>query len=198
MQNKNLPPASPQKGQLVKITFTGDSDIDLLAQTLGQGIALLLIEHFGGFELRVPKEMREDHDIAKRIGYDNACALSKYAGGGRLYIPCQPPTAKLKRDQIIVQMIEAGKTRPEIARHLGMSTRNLQRIITKLGLSGQTCVLDKRREASKAPESKSNGGLTGGISDFTTQSPPKPQTPPDGVVSNKHGYYQPQTQKDMK
>lgn len=198
MQNKNLSPASPQKGQLVKIKFTGNSDIYLVAQTLGHEIAPLLIEHFGGVDLRVPKKMRADHHIAECLGYANACGLSDYAGGGTLSIPKQPRTAKSKRDQNIKQMIEAGKTRPEIARHLKMTTRNLRRVTDDLGLSGQTCALEKRREASKASESKSNAPLTGGISDFTTQSPPKPQTPPDGAVSNKHGYYQPQSKKDMK
>lgn len=183
---------------MAEIELTRNSDIDLVAQTLGQEITLLLIEHFGGSDLRVPKRMPEDHCIAKAIGYDNACVLSNYAAGGALSIPRQPPTAKSKRNQIIRQMIGAGNTRPEIARYLKMTTRNLRRITKIIDLSGQTCALDKRREASKAPESKSNGGLTGGVSDFTTQPPSKPQAPPDGAVFSKHGYYQPQPKKDMK
>ena len=198
MQNKNPHPASPQKGHLAKTEFTGGSDIDLVAQTLSPQIALLLIEHFAGVELKVPKKMHQHHRISQCIGYDNACAISDYSGGGVLLIPVKKPTVIQNRNATIVKMIKAGVPHAKIAKHHNITTRHLRRIVGEIGLSGQTCAPRNPNNPVKPPKSKSNGGLTGGISVFTTPHPSKPQTPPDGAVCGKHGYYLPQTKMETK
>lgn len=92
-----------------------------LADTLGVGIALKLIAHFGGTERKFPKFPADDHPIIVALGKDDGKAVCDYLGGDFIYIPHGRPRRSVRSD--VLELVRQGKSRSEIARMLGISQR---------------------------------------------------------------------------
>lgn len=181
-----------------------EHDIDMLAHTLSPTIAFLLLKHFPGVELRVPKKMRPDHPIAEAIGFEFACQLSDYTGLGKIGIPMRHPArgnAYVTRDRDFAarleEMLQQGMKRVDIATRLGITPRHLRRITAKMGLSGVSNYSARRKALPAPPESKSNGGLTGGLVDFGLHAPPDTPNGAQWASESKYGFYTPQPRKDQ-
>lgn len=198
MLDKNPKPAPPKNDQLDETVFTGTSDIDMVAQAVSPQVALLLLEHFAGVELRGVKKMHRKHFIAQKIGYENALMLSEYLGTGIIIVPVKHPVIGLKRNRQIAAMIKRGITRREIAVHFNISQRHIRRLAANMGLSGRYSITNAKVRHLTAPKRKSNGGLTGGCCEFATQPPSTLPKPPYGAVCSIHGYYLPQQKKENK
>lgn len=180
-----------------------ENEIDMLATTLSPQIALLLLQHFPGVDLRIPQKMYREHRIARAIGYRFAKMLSDYSPQGRIHIPLRHPAktgGATSDDELkakLLKMIEAGMIRDEIAAEIGTSPRNLRRVLSRLGLSGVSTHQPGRNTLPAPSESKSNGGLTGGLVDF---GPYPPSDTPNGAQrasESKYGFYTPQPRKDQ-
>ncbi|AWD21598.1 hypothetical protein [Fuscovulum blasticum] len=101
-----------------------ESLIDL-AETLGVGVALRLMQEFGGRDLRIPKNPTADHPIIKALGEDDGRAVCHFMADQSVYIPHARAGARRRSVQ---ELSATGRTRGEIARMLGLSERHVRRI----------------------------------------------------------------------
>jgi hypothetical protein len=139
--------------------FTGHSDIDLLAQSTSPDLARLLLAYYPGAELKVPKSVDANHHLSHNLGFENARKLAGYAGGGLLNIPTRKFYSG-DREAVIMEMIESGHSRQEIAIELGIGVRMLRNITKKMGISGRATRVGRPTALLMTPSSSSNAPLT--------------------------------------
>lgn len=97
-----------------------------VAETFGVGVALTLMQHFGGLDLKFPLRPGPAHPIIKALGEKAGRALCDYLGGQSIYIPHGQPHRSVYAD---VKRLEAkGLERGKIARMLGVSERHVRRM----------------------------------------------------------------------
>ena len=101
-----------------------ESLIDL-AETLGVRVALKLMQEFGGQDLRVPKNPKPDHPIIKALGEEDGRAVCHFMADQAVYVPHARAGA---RRLSVLELTAGGRTRAEIARLLGVSTRHVRRL----------------------------------------------------------------------
>jgi hypothetical protein len=197
MPNLNDLPGVTLDPSIATELFSGDSDLDLLAQSLSADLALRIPEKFGGLELRVPKTMYRDHPIAVAIGYESAKSLANYAGGGTLFVPRRHPALRTKTKLQVKALIAAGEPRHVIAQRVGFGMRQLRRITQELGLSGVSLAKSGSKSLPAPSEGVSNGGLTGGVACFAPLDTQEASFASQCVIQTKFGIYSPQPQKDQ-
>ena len=100
-----------------------------VAETIGLGIALKLVAHFGGTELSFPKKPSDDHPVVLALGKEDGSTVCKYFTGQLFYVPHLRPRKSARRDVLALQ--GEGKGRSEIARTLGISQRHVRRMANK-------------------------------------------------------------------
>ncbi|MCA1492721.1 helix-turn-helix domain-containing protein [Ensifer sp. NBAIM29] len=100
-----------------------------VAETLGLPIALKVIEHFGGTEIKFPKSPASDHPVLQALGKEDGIALCSFLSGGFIYVPHMRGRKSIRAEVLALQ--ESGKERREIARLLGVSQRHVRRMANK-------------------------------------------------------------------
>lgn len=113
-------------GKVVKEIPSSLSDV---AETLGLEVALKLIAHFGGQEVKFPKRPRDDHPIIAALGKEAGYALCDFMSGGMVYVPHTRARRSIRLDVLALE--QSGKERAEIARILGVSQRHVRRMANK-------------------------------------------------------------------
>lgn len=97
-----------------------------IAETLGLNVALKVIEHFGGQEIKFPVRVRDDHEVCQALGKEDAAALCQFLGGSLIYVPHMRARRSIRLDVLALE--DAGRERREIARILGVSQRHVRRM----------------------------------------------------------------------
>lgn len=95
-----------------------------LAEVLGFRVAVKLMQHFGGQEIKFPKFPGPDHPVIRALGETDGHALCSYLGGAAIYVP-HSPRGTTRRD--VMALEAAGHDRRAIARRLGISQRHVRR-----------------------------------------------------------------------
>lgn len=95
-----------------------------MAETLGIGVVLRLVQAFGGQEIKFPRHPRSDHPMIKALGETDGLAVCSYMGGGQMYVPFA--RRRLSRAEIL-KLEALGHDRASIARILGISQRHVRR-----------------------------------------------------------------------
>ena len=178
-------------------SFTGEADIDLLAQATNPMLAMALLEHFPGIELRVPHKMHEEHELALALGIEYATHLCLYAGGSQVNIPTKHPASKHHLQHRVARMKQQGKTGKQIALACGISQRHVRRLAASVRQSLKITDQTAAKALPAPPESVFNGGLTGGLVDFGPYDPLPDPKPSQRASESKHGFYTPQPKKDQ-
>jgi len=111
-----------------------------LAEALGLRVALALIAHFGGLEMRVPKHPGPDHPLLKALGETDGRAVCSCLGGEQIYVPRGGRAGRVKA---ALEMADTGLTRRQIARALGISQRHVRRMAK--GCTGGRTKPDQRQ-----------------------------------------------------
>lgn len=112
-----------------------------VAETLGMGVALKLIQAFGGQEVKFPKNPGPDHEIIKALGETDGPAICQFLGGTLVYIPHGRPRRSSKAE--ILALEAKGHDRRQIARILGLSQRHVRRSANQTGRdAGQPDLFD--------------------------------------------------------
>lgn len=96
-----------------------------VAETLGLGVAVKLMQAFGGQEVKFPKAPSDDHPIIKALGLDDGRALCQFLGGFQIYVPHGRNRRSARAE--VLKLQAAGHDRREIARLLGLSQRHVRR-----------------------------------------------------------------------
>lgn len=107
-----------------------------LAETLGLRIALLLIQHFGGQDVKWPAHPRDDHAVIRALGETDGRAVCQYLGGGSFYIPHARRARSIRAD--VLKLEQRGMDRNAIARALGVSQRHVRRMANRTDDSRQS------------------------------------------------------------
>lgn len=110
-----------------------------VAEALGLRVAIALIEHFGGLEIKLPARPRPDHPVIKALGETDGLALCEFLGGGSMYVPHNRTTSARKE---VLRLEAAGKDRAEIARILGISQRHVRRMANRTDDPRQSRLFD--------------------------------------------------------
>ncbi len=97
-----------------------------MAETLGIGLVLRLVQAFGGQEIKFPRNPRPDHPVIKALGETAGYAICSYMGGGQMYVPF---ARKRLSTAELLKLEAAGHDRRAIARILGVSQRHVRRKI---------------------------------------------------------------------
>lgn len=97
-----------------------------VAETLGLRVALALIQHFGGCDLRFPVRPGVDHPVIKALGETDGFALCHFLNGQRFYVPHARRPRSILAD--VKRMEAQGMARGAIARALGVSQRHVRRM----------------------------------------------------------------------
>lgn len=106
-----------------------------LAETLGLRLALELIRHFGGQDVKWPSKPKLDHPVIKALGETDGLAVCDYLGGSPLYVPHM----RRRSIRLDVDRLEAsGMDRAAIARVLGVSMRHVRRVANRTNDPRQT------------------------------------------------------------
>lgn len=100
-----------------------------VAETLGLGLALKLIQHFGGQDVKWPTTPKSDHPVIKALGESDARAVCEYLAGAPIYIPHARPRQSALAD--IARLEARGLDRAAIARTLGLSMRHVRRMANR-------------------------------------------------------------------
>lgn len=98
-----------------------------VAETFGLGVALTLMQHFGGQEVEFPRR-RPAPSLVKALGEQRAWDLCHFLSGQRIYVP--HGKSRLKRLEV-QRLSESGRGRREIAVALGISQRHVRRLANR-------------------------------------------------------------------
>lgn len=105
-----------------------DSLVDV-AETLGLKVALELMRHFGGLEVKFPVRPKSDHAVIKALGERDGLALCQFLGGQAIYVPRRRSAGAVGAD--IQRLEKQGLDRGEIAKLLGLSVRHVRRVANR-------------------------------------------------------------------
>nr|WP_321511144.1 helix-turn-helix domain-containing protein [uncultured Celeribacter sp.] len=97
-------------------------DIELV---FGTGVAVKLMQHYGGRDVLFPKSLKAGHEWFKIFGEETAYKLCHHLSGQRMYVPSG---RRVSRRIEIKKLEEAGKKRHEICRMLDLSERHIRRL----------------------------------------------------------------------
>ena len=100
-----------------------------VGETLGMRVALALIQHFGGLEVKFPVSPKPDHPVILALGETDGRALCQFLSGTQIYVPHARPPKSVRAD--VMRMEARGMDRVAIARALGVSTRHVRRVANR-------------------------------------------------------------------
>jgi hypothetical protein len=100
-----------------------------VAETLGMRVALALIQHFGGQDVKFPRLPRPDHPVILALGETDGFALCQFLHGAQIYVPHARPAKSVRAD--VLRMEARGMDRASIARALGVTTRHVRRVANR-------------------------------------------------------------------
>ncbi|TQD37456.1 helix-turn-helix domain-containing protein [Rhodobacter capsulatus] len=98
-----------------------------VAETFGLGVALSLMQHFGGQEVEFPRR-KPSAELVKVLGEDAAAKLCHFLSGQRLYVP--HGRSRMRRLDV-QRLADTGRGRREIAATLGISQRHVRRLANR-------------------------------------------------------------------
>lgn len=101
-----------------------------LAEVIGLEETLLVVRHFGGIRIYIPRDAA-GHSLADVLGADALAALTRVYGGDRIEVP---KGAKLVRDAVIRQRHYGtdgtdGENAMQLARAFFLTERQVRRIL---------------------------------------------------------------------
>ena len=98
-----------------------------VAETFGLGVALTLMQHFGGQDVQFPRR-RPTAELIRALGEDTAAAICHFLSGQKLYVP--HGRCRLRRLDV-QRLADTGRGRREIAAALGILQRHVRRLANK-------------------------------------------------------------------
>lgn len=110
-----------------------------VAETLGLRVAVGLMQHFGGLEVKFPARPRPDHPIIKALGETDGLALCHFLGGQSIYVP-HNRAGTVRAD--VLKLEARGLDRASIARVLGISQRHVRRVANRTNDDRQQDLFD--------------------------------------------------------
>lgn len=105
-----------------------------MVSLVGLAHTLTIVEHWGGLRLYVPRDVTEDHALAKRIGIEAARLLAEHYGEDRWPIPKALRALRAVRDHHIVTNPD-GLSVYDLVRRFGLTERQIYKIRARAGVA---------------------------------------------------------------
>lgn len=115
--------------------YSNEGTMEFIAAELGTAFRDKMIATMGGTEIKVPsrkKTLGDNHHLVRSLGRIDAEELVEVAGGESFAIPLRRPSNRAA----VVRLVMAGKNNTEIARELGITSRQVRRLRAQSGLNG--------------------------------------------------------------
>ena len=104
-----------------------------IVEVIGERATLALVDRHGGGEVLVPTRLRDDDPLIGLLGAEAAAAFVARFAGGRVYIAKLDRAARALRNREIVGAHARGCPVAVIARHHGLSDRQVWAILAGRG-----------------------------------------------------------------
>jgi hypothetical protein len=102
-----------------------------LVDLIGMDATLLLVKHYGGTHLNIPKKAKPDHNLVSLIGLSTFQALCLRYGSTKLEIDLCITVLRQQQKQRILADVERGMTNAQVARKHNTTERQVKRIKQK-------------------------------------------------------------------
>ena len=99
-----------------------------ISEICGTRVALLIIDHFGGLDMRFPKNPPPDHPVLRALGDDDGRKVCAHFGG---MIVSVPTNSAARRRVVIAKLRAEGAPLGRIARATGLTQRHVRRIVNE-------------------------------------------------------------------
>lgn len=100
-----------------------------VAEYCGESTARVLLTHFGGGHLFVPRIMPNEHRLAELLGLESASKLCRMYGGEVLQVPRAAQGLRRYRNVLIQKEYADGATQFDLARRYGLTERQVNKIL---------------------------------------------------------------------
>jgi Mor family transcriptional regulator len=108
-----------------------DSLLDM-ADHINKEAIMLLVVHYGGTRLHVPKKLPDNHKLTALIGQDAAKELVYIFGGSYIEIPnARHFQRAIRNREIVRRKREEGLSHRDLARAFDMTERNIRNILRR-------------------------------------------------------------------
>ena len=104
-----------------------------IAQLVGTGATLALLEARGGCKITIPQKVREAHPVTRTVGARGAGLLSHRFGGERIDLPTLKGATARARNRAIRAEYDAGAPVTELVWRFGLAERNIREILKEPG-----------------------------------------------------------------
>lgn len=104
----------------------------LIAEEIGEEVAVRLAEARGGRAIYVPKTPKADAELSQIVGLEAAQQLSKLLGHGTLMVPCGNIGGAGGRRARIEALWRQGLSQAQIAAEVDVHTRTVERVVASL------------------------------------------------------------------
>ncbi len=100
-----------------------------IAEYCGKRLALLLLKHYGGGHLHIPKTISPGHHLAEVLGLEDSRRFCEIYGGEFFHVPRADEALRATRNAAIHEMRAAGASLFELARRFGLTERHISNIL---------------------------------------------------------------------
>ena len=104
----------------------------MIAEEIGEEVAVRLAEARGGRAIYVPKTPKADAELSQIVGLEAAQQLSKLLGHGTLMVPCGNIGGAGGRRARIEALWRQGLSQAQIAAEVDVHTRTVERVVASL------------------------------------------------------------------
>ena len=102
-----------------------------LEQIIGLDGALLLVEAYPGIRLKVPKNVTEDHRLAKLLGIDRARTLVHVYGNDHINVPRCVQAIRENRNARLFDRRKQGATHTQLALEFSLTERYVYALLAR-------------------------------------------------------------------
>ena len=106
--------------------------LTLIAEEIGEAVAVHLAEARGGRYIYVPKTPKAHAELSRIVGLEAAQQLSKLLGHGTLLVPCGNIGGAGGRRARIEALWRQGLTKAQIATKVDVHIRTVERVVASL------------------------------------------------------------------
>lgn len=133
--NDNLP--------LLHFVSAPGSAVESIIDILGIEFMRKLATKLSGLEIKMPAavNLHPDHKLVVALGLEDAARLCGVVKGELLSIPHGRTPYYLKRREYFTRAVNEGKPIADMAKELGVTMRQVRRVLGEMGLRGRHCAV---------------------------------------------------------
>jgi hypothetical protein len=113
-----------------------------ISSYFGHQTAMVLLLHYSGVHLHIPKKPNPLHKLAELLGMAEFSKLCTMFGDNSLQIPRAANAIRALRNQAILKDFASGILQSDIARHYGITERQVNKICNTVAIDRKLYILN--------------------------------------------------------